>query len=58
MSKFKKEDFHEKIEITFNQYKILLIPEKESINISIQKNNSYDIFESDFKEKILKSFTN
>ena len=53
MSKFKKEDFHEKIEITFNQYKILLIPEKESINISIQKNNSYDVFESDFNIKYL-----
>ncbi len=47
------EKFNNKIEKYFKQYKILLIPEKETINISIQNNNSDAIFESDFNIEYL-----
>ena len=39
MIKFRNEEFNNKVEKNYKQYKILLIPEKETINISIQNNS-------------------
>ena len=36
------------LEILFNQYKIKLMPIKNSINIQIEKNESFDIFQSSY----------
>ena len=44
------------IEKTFNQYQIKLIPQPNSIIISILSNNSYRIFESQFYLVYLHSF--
>ena len=53
MIKFRNEEFNNKVEKNYKQYKILLIPEKETINISIQNNSSNAIFESDFNIEYL-----
>ena len=53
MIKFRNEEFNNKVEKNYKQYKILLIPEKETINISIQIDSSNAIFESDFNIEYL-----
>ena len=51
-----KNIINKRIEKTFNQYQIKLIPQPNSIIISILSNNSYRIFESQFYLVYLQSF--